>query len=117
LCRRVAVVAGGRLAATGRLSDILAFQVRGWELVVSDLTPEVLARITPSVRRATEISPERYMLELSLDQSPDRILSDLTAAGARLISLNPMRDTLEDYFLQRVEEAGEGARGPRGGEG
>jgi ABC-2 type transport system ATP-binding protein len=117
LCRRVAVVAGGRLAATGRLSDILAFQVRGWELVVADLTPEVLSRLGSAAGRATEISPGRYMLELSLDQSPDRILSDLTAAGARLISLNPMRDTLEDYFLQRVQEAGEGARGPKGKEG
>jgi ABC-2 type transport system ATP-binding protein len=117
MCRRVAVVAGGRLAATGLLSDILAFQVRGWELVVSDLTPEVLARLSPSPRRATEISPGRYALELSLDQSPDRILSDLSGAGARLISLNPMRDTLEDYFLQHVKDVGAGARGPKGGEG
>src|SRR5687768_15124626 len=45
LCRRVAVVAGGRLAAVGKLSDILAFQVRGWELVVSGVRPEVLDRI------------------------------------------------------------------------
>src|SRR5262245_24952610 len=29
LCSRVAVVAGGRLAATGRLSDMLAFEIRG----------------------------------------------------------------------------------------
>jgi ABC-2 type transport system ATP-binding protein len=110
LCRRVAVVAGGRLAAAGRLSDILAFEVRGWELVVSSLTPEVLARVAPVVRRATEISPGRYTLELSLDQSPDRILADLTASGAELISLNPMRDTLEDFFMQRVAEAGSRAR-------
>ena len=34
LCSRVAVVAGGRLAASGTLTDILAFEVRGWELVV-----------------------------------------------------------------------------------
>ena len=45
LCSRVAVVAGGRLAATGRLSDMLAFEIRGWELVIADLRPEVLARI------------------------------------------------------------------------
>ncbi len=117
LCRRVAVVVGGRLAATGRLSDILAFEVRGWELVVSNLTPEVLARVTPVVRRATEISPGRYTLELSLDQSPDRILADLSAAGAMLISLNPVRDTLEDFFMQRVAEAGAGARARQAAEG
>ena len=112
LCRRVAVVAGGRLAASGRLSDILAFQVRGWELVVSNVTPSVLERVTPFVRRATEISAGRYTLELSLDQSPDRILSELVATGAALVSLNPLRDTLEDFFMQRVAEAGAGARGP-----
>jgi ABC-2 type transport system ATP-binding protein len=110
LCRRVAVVAGGRLVASGRLSDILAFEVRGWELVVSDLTPEVLARLGSVVRRATEISPGRYALELSVEQSPERILTDLTAAGARLVSLNPLRSTLEDFFVKQVAEAGAGAR-------
>jgi ABC-2 type transport system ATP-binding protein len=110
LCRRVAIVAGGRLAASGRLSDMLAFEVRGWELVVSDLTPEVLARIGPAVRRATEISAGRYTLELSLDQSPDRVLSDLTSAGAKLVSLNPLRSTLEDFFVRHVAETGTGAR-------
>ncbi len=110
LCRRVAVVAGGRLAASGTLTDILAFQIRGWELVVSNVSPDVLVRVTPAVRRATEISPGRYALELSLDQGPERVLGDLIAAGAALVSLNPLRDTLEDFFMQRVAEMGAGAR-------
>ncbi len=38
LCSRVAVVAGGRLAATGSLNEILAFDVRGWELVMTGVT-------------------------------------------------------------------------------
>ena len=112
LCRRVAVVAGGRLAASGTLSDILAFQVRGWELVISGLSSDVLARVTPRVRLATEISPGRYSLELPLDESPDRMLAELTATGAALVSLNPIRDTLEDFFMKRVAEMGAGARAP-----
>jgi len=44
LCRRVAVVAGGRLAAAGRLVDILAFEIHGWELVMSHVNPEMFAR-------------------------------------------------------------------------
>ena len=62
---------------------------------------------------ATEISPGRYSLELSLDQTPDRILAELTASGASLVSLNPMRDTLEDFFMKHVAEMGTGARPPR----
>jgi ABC-2 type transport system ATP-binding protein len=112
LCRRVAVVAGGRLAACGSLTDILAFQVHGWELVMSNVTPEMLGRVAPALMRATEISHGRYALDLSLEQRPEQILTELTAAGAALISLNPMRDTLEDFFMKRVAEMGAGARAP-----
>jgi len=117
LCRRVAVVAGGRLAASGTLSDILAFQVHGWELVIAGVSPEVLGRVTPHVRGVTEISAGRYSLELSLDQSPDRMLAELTATGATLVSLNPIRDTLEDFFMKRVAEMGAGARSMNEGSG
>jgi len=110
LCRRVAVVAGGRLAASGRLTDILAFEVHGWELVVSNLKPEVLERVAPGIRRVVEISPGRYTLELALEPPPERLLSDLIATGATLVSLNPLRETLEDFFVRRVAEAGTGAR-------
>ena len=110
LCSRVAVVARGRLAAAGRLTDILAFQIRGWELVVDGLRPDVLARLGTTVRRATEIASHRYALELSVDQPPERVLSDLVATGATLVSLNPLRDTLEDFFVRRVAEVGAEAR-------
>jgi len=117
LCSRVAVVAKGRLAASGRLTEILAFEVHGWELVVSNLGLEVLARIAPSVRRTVEISPGRYTLELALDPPPERLLADLIATGASLVSLNPLRDTLEDFFVRRVAETGGGARARHPGEG
>ena len=116
LCSRVAVVAGGRLAAAGRLSEILAFQVGGWELVIDDLRPDVLERIRPQLRKATEISGGRYALDFPIEVAPERILSDLVATGARLVSLNPLRDTLEDFFVRRVAEVGDGAREPAGRE-
>ena len=115
LCSRVAVVAGGRLAAEGRLSDILAFEARGWELVVAGLRPEVLARFAPAIRRSTEIAPERYALELPLESEPQRLLAELVATGATLISLNPLHETLEDFFVRRVADVGEGARTDRTG--
>jgi ABC-2 type transport system ATP-binding protein len=110
MCSRVAVVAGGQLAAVGRLTDILAFQVHGWELVIDGLRPEVLARITPRLKKSTEISPGRYALDLPLDVPPEQLLAEVTATGATLVSLNPLRDTLEDFFVRRVAEIGEGAR-------
>ena len=110
LCSRVAIVAGGRLAAHGKLAELAEFEVRGWELVVANLTQQVLDRVRPSTTRVVEIGPERYTLELSLVKPPDQILSELVAAGASVVSLNPLRATLEDFFVQRVQEVGAGAR-------
>jgi len=115
LCNRVAVVSGGRLAAEGRLSEILAFQARGWELVVADVRPEVLARLAPQIRRSTGIAAHRYALELPIESRPAAILSELVAAGATLVSLNPLRDTLEDFFVRRVAEMRDEAREGYGG--
>ncbi|MEO6212124.1 MAG: ABC transporter ATP-binding protein [Vicinamibacterales bacterium] len=111
LCSRVAIVAGGRLAAQGRLTELTEFTVRGWELVVADLSIAALERVRPTATRIVEIGPGRYSLELSLAQPPDRILSELVATGASVVSLNPLRETLEDFFVQRVAEVGSGARG------
>ena len=45
LCSRVAILAKGRLVASGRLSDMLAFGVRGWELVVADMRDDAVAEL------------------------------------------------------------------------
>ncbi len=44
----------------------------------------------------------RYTLELPLEPPPDRWLAEITSSGAHLVSLNPIRQTLEDYFVEQV---------------
>ena len=104
LCSRVAILAKGKLVASGRLSDILAFSVRGWELVVADVREEVLTAIASRVSRAVPIGAGRFELEVPTATPPDKLLTDLTATGARLVSLNPIRETLEDFFVERVTQ-------------
>jgi ABC-2 type transport system ATP-binding protein len=107
LCNRVAILANGRLVTAGRLSEMLAFQVRGWELVVSGLNETALARAQQcrQVVRATRLADGRYALELPLTPPPERTLAELVGQGAALVSLTPMRDTLEDFFVRQVSGA------------
>jgi len=111
LCSRVAIVAKGRLAATGTLAELHQFTVLGWELVVAALPSSVLESLTPRVRRMTRIAGDRYSIEISSDARPDQMLAEVMAAGGRLVSLNPLRETLEDFFVRRVAQVGDGARG------
>lgn len=102
LCSRVGIIVGGQLVTSGRLSEILAFEVSGWELVMADLDRATLPVLGDSVRRVTLISDGRYTIEVAPEEEPERIVGQLRAQGGRFISLNPVRATLEDYFVQQV---------------
>jgi hypothetical protein len=54
------------------------------------------------VSRVVRIGVDRYQLELPADSSPERLLGELSAAGVKLVSLNPIRATLEEIFVKRV---------------
>jgi ABC-2 type transport system ATP-binding protein len=104
LCNRVAVLAHGKLAAHGRISDLQAFDVRGWELIVSGLTSESLDRHRARARSVTQLGEHRYSIEMPLAPAPELLLRDLISEGAQLVSLNPIRETLEDFFVKKVAE-------------
>jgi ABC-2 type transport system ATP-binding protein len=102
LCSQVGILAKGRLLTTGRLTDILAFQAHGWELVAAHVSEAALHNLEGHARRVIRIGDGRYQAELPLEPPPDRVLSELAAAGAALVSLNPIRQTLEEFFVQEV---------------
>jgi ABC-2 type transport system ATP-binding protein len=102
LCNRVAIVAKGRLITAGRLTDMLALRAGGWELVVAGANDALIASLGTRIRRAVRVSEGRYTLDLPLDPPPEQLLAELTRAGAHLASLNPIRETLEDVFVESV---------------
>src|SRR5262245_21604377 len=112
LCSRVAIVSGGRLATVGRLTDMAGYELRGWEVVVTDLAPEVVTRLAGRGIKATAGSDGRYTLELPKTARPETVVGDLAASGAALVSVSPVHTTLEEIFVQQVaktESAREGA--------
>jgi ABC-2 type transport system ATP-binding protein len=102
LCSRVAILARGRLVTAGRLTDMLAFQIRGWEVVASGVDASLFATLQPRAASVTRIGDDRYVFDLPIDPAPDRFVADLSSAGATLLSVNPLRDTLEDFFVKQV---------------
>jgi ABC-2 type transport system ATP-binding protein len=103
LCSRVGILVGGQLVSSGRLADIVAFTVTGWELVMADVNPASPALAAPDVVRVSSIADGRCVIELRPDAEPDRLAATLRDGGARLVSVNPLRATLEDFFVQQVQ--------------
>jgi ABC-2 type transport system ATP-binding protein len=105
LCSRVAIMAQGRLAASGRISDIVAFQPKGWELVVSGVSDALHAQLAARVAAIRPLAHGRYTMHLEASDRPEQLMAELRGHGVQVESLNAVRDTLEDYFMQQVASA------------
>jgi hypothetical protein len=79
-----------------------AFRASGWEMVVAGVRQALITSLGSRVRRSVRLGEDRYMLELPLEPPPERLLAELTVANAHLVSLNPIRQTLEDFFVEQV---------------
>jgi ABC-2 type transport system ATP-binding protein len=102
LCSQVAILAKGRLVAAGRLTDMHPFQASGWEMVVAGAGDGLVEALASRARRVVRLGEGRYLIDLSLEPPPEALLAELTSTGARLVSLNPIRQTLEDFFVEQV---------------
>ena len=102
ICSRVAILAAGKLVAAGTLAEMVPFRIKGWDVVLADVTPAAMQALSELGADATMISVDRYQVVLPASGSPDEAIARARAAGARLVSVNPIRDTLEDFFVAQV---------------
>jgi len=98
LCDRVAVLVGGKLQGVGAPSDLVSVEVQGMEILFearagSALPGSITARAVAIGQRYQMQVPESELYE---------ILDLLRSASARILSVVPVRPTLEDYFFRLV---------------
>jgi ABC-2 type transport system ATP-binding protein len=105
ICSRVGIVVAGRLVAAGKLADMVPFRIRGWDLIVSSLSDAGARALVELGGTTKAISADRYHVVLPSSVSPDAAIARAAAAGGHLVSLNPIRDTLEDFFVEQVRQS------------
>jgi ABC-2 type transport system ATP-binding protein len=102
LCSRVGILAKGQLVAAGTIDELTHHKSKGWEVVVSDLTPAAAGRLAGRAGRVTPIAPGRYAFELDAALRPEPFVTEISAAGGSLVSVTPLRTTLEEAFLHAL---------------
>ncbi len=105
ICSRVAIVTGGRLIAAGSIAELVPFHIRGWEMVIGALDDAAAGELRRRGAAITRIAADRHHVVLPSIASPDEAIAAVTAGGGRLVSLNPVRDTLEDFFVAQVKQS------------
>ena len=105
MCSRVGIVAGGKLVAAGAVAEMVPFRIRGWDLVLAGVTADGAAALSARGASAILIGDGRYHVVVPPATSSDEAVALARSIGAVLVSINPVRDTLEDFFLAHVQQS------------
>jgi ABC-2 type transport system ATP-binding protein len=99
LCDRVAVLAGGKLQGVGAPGEIMSLEVQSmdvWFELPAGQDPPTLSGNVTRIGARCHVEIPASELYAALDQ--------LRRSQARLLSVSPVRPTLEDYFLRLVQD-------------
>jgi ABC-2 type transport system ATP-binding protein len=102
LCDRVAILQKGRLAHLGRLEELRSREDRGGhlEITVEGAAVAVLEDALRKVEGAqVTATPSGARIDVPLESLVDQALEAARACGARLVSVQPVRQSLEDLFV------------------
>jgi ABC-2 type transport system ATP-binding protein len=104
LCDRVAVLQAGRLLKVGALGDLLRIDVEHVEIIVSGIGSDAPGLGAMRCERVGD----RLRLEVQ-ERELSRAVAAVEEAGGRVLSVQPVRQTLEDYFFRETGAATGGA--------
>src|SRR5260221_6292626 len=98
LCDRVAILRGGRLAATGNLDELLssAGEKRGFEISLGGITAKALNPLSSEMAGLEIFDTPRGARVITLDENDvGKTLAYAKQAGGKLISVQPIKQSLE----------------------
>lgn len=105
LCDNVAILRGGKLAATGKLDDLLsdAGEQQSFEINVKGVSAESLQDELGKIAGATISSKASganiYVLK---EKDIDKVLQITREKGGKLVSVQPVKQSLEELFVKET---------------
>jgi ABC-2 type transport system ATP-binding protein len=101
LCDRVCILRKGEVVVAGALRDLLAEGKRRSEVTIGGAS-EVLRSALAPIARVTRAVGDVIVMEVEGDAAVREVVQRALAEGARLDSVAPKRETLEDLFVRRA---------------
>ena len=104
LCDEVAILSRGKLAAAGKLHELLS-QSEGTTSFEIVLSAASIDQLRSSLNGNVElISRSENTIALAKEENDiENILRAARSVGGRLVSVNPVRSSLEDLFVSKTE--------------
>jgi ABC-2 type transport system ATP-binding protein len=99
LCDSIAILKGGRLAHAGSIDDLRAREANLIEIVASGTDADTLKKCLPE---DTEVATDASGLRIRVEDEKevDAVIAALRKANGKLVSVQPVRQSLEELFLE-----------------
>jgi ABC-2 type transport system ATP-binding protein len=101
LCDRVCILRKGEVVVAGALHDLLAEGKRHSEVTIGGAS-EALRNALAPMARVTRVVGDVIVMEVEGDAAVRDVVERALAQGARLDSVTPKRETLEDLFVRQA---------------
>jgi len=101
LCDRIAILNRGAVIGSGTLNELFDQEVSRVEVVISGIPADRLRELLGPETSVNQIG-STSRLELPAQALLAGIVTEIEQASGKIVSINPMRQTMEDYFLKLV---------------
>jgi ABC-2 type transport system ATP-binding protein len=101
LCDRVAILNRGKLQGCGELREILSLGPSATELVLETPPEGLLHELQPLVVSMVRTG-DRVRLQIREEANIEKVLALSLRDKAKVVSINPVKMSLEDYFMSKV---------------
>ena len=105
LCDNVAILRGGRLAATGNLDELLtkSGETQSFEINVKGVSAENLQNKIREIAGASiSAKPNGANIQILEEKDIDKVLQITREAGGKLVSVQPVKQSLEELFVKQT---------------
>lgn len=106
LCDEVAILRNGRLAASGNLSDLLTADAgsRILEISIQGVESDTIREKIEFIAGATiHPKPNGASIQILDEADIDAVLQITRTAGGRLASIQPVKQSLEELFVEKTQ--------------
>lgn len=102
LCDRVAILIKGKLHNVGKLGEILEARVKYVEVAVRGLKDQLTS--IGSIPGEVIQTGENALIRVYNESDVDAVLDKIKDIKGKLVSVLPMRDTLEEHFIREAQK-------------
>src|SRR5256884_7220814 len=100
LCDTVAILKHGRLAHSGSVAELRAGETNMFEVIATGADPEALKQRLGNGATVTT-TPSGLRIEVANETEVDAVIAALRQAHGKLVSVQPVRQSLEELFLDK----------------